>query len=118
MSKLVSAASIAAPVLPSEEVQCAPLGGAVKVRALMLTQRLGIEQRVQHLRAKGEEGGGATYAVIPEVLAMAVVDAKDQPIYTRARWEIFGAEHTALALELFNTAWRLSGLSGEDAKKN
>jgi hypothetical protein len=119
MMDLINAAGVAAPVLPYEDVPCPPLHGAVRVRALMLTSRLAIEQKVARLRAKNpDDPDGAAYGVIPEVLSIAVVDAKDQPIYSRTRWEIFGAQHTALTLELFNTAWRLSGMSGDDAKKN
>ena len=119
MSKLITAANAPAPELASEEIDCPPLGGSVKVRALWLSQRLSLEQRIGKLRTKhADEPDAAVYAVIPDLLAIAVVDGKDQPVYSRTRWEIFGANHTALALELFNTAWRLSGMSGDDAKKN
>lgn len=114
---LITAAQ--APELPFEDVPCPPLGGEVRVRALWLSQRLAIEQRIGRLRAKhADEPDAAVYACIPDLLAIAVVDAAGQPVYSRQHWEIFGATHTALALSLFNTAWRLSGMSGEDAKKN
>ena len=119
MTSLISAAQVPPPELPFEDVPCPPLGGTVRVRALWLSQRLALEQRIVKLRNKhADEPDAAVYAVIPDLLAIAVVDAKDQPVYSRTRWEIFGAIHTAIALELFNTAWRLSGMSGEDAKKN
>lgn len=119
MSELIQAAGIAAPVLPHEVVDCPPLGGAVKVRALLLSNRLSIQDKCKP-QVGGDAGGqvGIDYTVVPEVLAQAVVDGKDQPVYTRARWEVFGAAHPALALQLFNTAWRLSGMSADDAKKN
>jgi hypothetical protein len=117
--RVVSAKELPAPTLPFEEVPCEPLGGAVRVRALLLSQRLAMESKVSSLRAKHPDNPEeATYIVIPEMLSIAVVDAKDQPIYSVHRWEVFGAQHTALALELFNVAWRLSGMSGEAAKKN
>lgn len=116
--EFVSAASVPAPVLPFEEIDCPPLGGKVKVRALLLTQRMGIEQRTADLKVKRPDEPEATNAIIPEVLAICVCDGKDQPVYSRTRWDTFGAQHPALALELFNAAWRLSGLSGEAAKKN
>lgn len=118
MSGFISAASVPAPVLPFEEFDCPPLGGKVKVRALLLTQRMGIQQRVADLQARQPDHAEAANAVIPEVLTVCVVDGKDLPVYSRNRWDIFGAQHAALTLELFNAAWRLSGLSGESAKKN
>lgn len=119
MSKLITAANAPAPELASEDIDCPPLGGSVKVRALWLSQRLAIEGRIARLRTKfPDDPDAAVYAVIPELLAITVVDAKDQPVYSSQRWEIFGANHTAMALELFNTAWRLSGMSGADTKKN
>lgn len=116
--EFVSAASAPAPVLPFEEIECTPLAGKVKVRALLLTQRMGIEQRLAALRAKHPDDPAASNAVIPEVLSVCVCDGKDQPVYSRTRWDTFGAQHPALTLELFNVAWRLSGMSGEAAKKN
>lgn len=119
MSKLITATAAPAPELAFEDVDCPPLGGAVRVQALWLSQRLGIEGKIARLRTKNpEDPDSALYAAIPELLAIAVVDVQGNPVYSRNRWEVFGANHTALALELFNTAWRLSGMSGEDAKKN
>lgn len=116
---VISAADLPAPTLPSEEIDCPPLGGKVRVRALLLSQRLGMDAKIAQLRAKHPDApDAAIYAVIAEMLTLAVVDAKDRPVYSINRWEIFGAQHTALALELFNAAWRLSGMSGEAAKKN
>lgn len=116
---LVSEADIPAPVLPFEDVPCPPLGGAVRVQALDLSQRLVLEARIAKLRAKhADEGDAAAYPIIPEVLALCVVGRKGNPVYSVQRWKVFGAQHQAVALQLFNTAWRLSGMSGEDAKKN
>jgi hypothetical protein len=117
--RLISASDVQAPVLPFEDMPCPPLGGAVRVRALDLTQRLSMESRIAKLKAKNQDNpDAALYSAIPEVLAVCVVDAKGNPVYTATRWAHFGSSHVALALELFNKAWTLSGLSGEDAKKN
>ena len=117
--KVISAGDLPPPALPFEDIACEPLGGAVRVRALLLSQRLAMESRVTSLRAKNPDNpDAATYAVIPEMLAISCVDAKGQPVYSINRWEIFGAQHTALALELFNVAWRLSGMSGDEQKKS
>lgn len=116
---LVAEADVPAPALPFEDVPCPPLGGAVRVQAMDLPQRLAMEARVKKLCTKNpDDGDAAAYPIIPEVLALCVVGRKGNPVYTVQRWRVFGAQHQALALELFNTAWRLSGMSGEDAKKN
>jgi hypothetical protein len=116
--QLITATNIAAPVLPFEDVPCPPLGGAVRVRSLDLTQRMAMEARLERIRLKNPDNPEASYVVIPEVLAMCVVDAKGNPVFTATRWSHFGARHQALAMELFNKAWSLAGMSDTDAKKN
>jgi hypothetical protein len=116
---LVNESEVPAPALPFEDIECAPLGGMVRVQSLDLLQRLTIEARAQALRSKNVDlGDAAAYPLIPEVLAMCVVGRKGTPIHTAHRWKLFGAQHQALALQMFNAAWRLSGMSGDDAKKN
>jgi hypothetical protein len=107
----------APPELPFEDVPDLPVLGAVRVRGLLFSQRMAFRERCA---AIGVDGGAKAsgYAAIPELLEMAVVDANGSPVYTRNRWELYGAAHETEALTLFNTALRLSGLSGEDAKKN
>jgi hypothetical protein len=119
LPRLINAADIAATVLPFEDVPCPPLGGAVRVRALDLTQRLTMESRIGKLKVKNADNpDAALFTAIPEVLAICVVDIKGNPVFTATRWAHFGSVHGTLALELFNKAWTLSGLSGSDAKKN
>lgn len=119
MSELVLETEVPAPELDFEDVPCPPLGGTVRVQAMDLEQRLMIEARVQQLRAKHADAGeSAAYPIIPEVLAMCVVGRRGSPVHTARRWRVLGSKHQALVLQLFNTAWRLSGMSGEDAKKN
>lgn len=116
---LVDEAGVAEPDLPFEDVACDPLGKAVRVRSLDLPQRLAIESRLNALRkARPDDGDAAAYPIIPEVLAVCVVGKAGAPVYSVQRWRVFGAKHHALTLELFNTAWRLSGMSDEATKKN
>lgn len=115
---LINAADLPAPELPFEDVDCPPLGGQVRVRALMLHDRLGMEARLSAVGKLADAPESTRYKVIADMLAISVVDAKDQPVFSVHRWGIFGTQHAALALELFNVAWRLSGMSGEDTKKN
>jgi hypothetical protein len=116
---LVNEADVTAPVLPFEDVACPPLGGAVRVQAMDLEQGMLIEARIAALHVKYPDlGTAAGFPVVAEVLALCVVGRKGAPVYSVQRWRNFGVQHKAIALELFNTAWRLSGMSGEDAKKN
>ena len=117
--ELVDEAGVPEPDHPFEDVACEPLGKAVRVRALDLPQRLGVESRLNALRkARPDDGDAAAYPIIPEVLAICVVGKAGNAVYTAHRWRLFGVKHHAIALELFNTAWRLSGMSDDQTKKN
>lgn len=115
---VISADGLAAPELPSEEHDCPPLGGAVRIRALLLSERLQLESRLANAPKADDGSTVANWAIVPEVLAATVVDAKDRPVYSVRRWDVFGSAHAELALALFNAAWRLSGMSGDAAKKS
>ncbi len=101
------------PDLPFEDVEVPVLGG-VRVRGLTLSQRMAFRARA----GKQAADDAQAFAAIPELLAMSVVDAQGNPVYSAARWDTYGATHEAAALDLFNAAMRVSGLSGGDAKKN
>lgn len=119
--ELLDEAHAPAPEAPFEDVECAPLGGTLRVRALDLPQRLAFEARIKALAAKNPDAGdAAVYPVLPELLALCVVGKKGTPYYTVERWRLFSsnAANQGLVLQLFNKAWSLSGLGGEDAKKN
>jgi hypothetical protein len=53
-------------------------------------------------------------------LAYTVVDGDGEPLFNSAQWEAFGAQHTDVALRLWDEAWQVSGLAAndDDAKKN
>lgn len=110
---VVNRSSVAAPTLPKETVEVAALDGEVIVRGLLLTERLDIEARIVKLRQAAEGVNG----VLPPVLALCVLDAEEQPLWTEQQWQIFGVKHQGQALALFNVAWRLSGFAqAQDAK--
>lgn len=101
---------ITLPVLPSETVAVAALGGDVIVRGLRLGDRLGI---FADLRTNGK-----SYTHIARLLAVSVVGEDSQPLLTEAEWEAFGGANFEAALDLFGVARRLSGLDTEVIEKN
>ena len=99
-----------------EEVEVPALGGSVAVVQMGLGTRLAAES----VASKQDRNDPASvYSTIPHVLAGCVVDADGMPLMSAEQWSIFGASQSnrAAAIELFNTAMRLSGVS-EDAEKN
>lgn len=105
------------PTLPKQTVQVDALGGEVIVRALRLRERLHMQQRVR-ARAASVDAGQMIEEMVPDLLALAVVNDVGAPIYTAEQWDEFGASHQDTVLELFNTAMRLSGYDSEADRKN
>ena len=119
--------ALAPPELATETVAVEALGGDVRVRSMSLSERLAMEQRLARMRRQAAADGGADGAgaedigwlsIVPEVLALCVLDGDNRPVFSRARWEQFGGSQLPDCVRLFNIAWRLSGLGGEsdDAK--
>ena len=81
----------------------------------MLDERMAFRARMAKLRDPDDE---SVFAAIQDLLSLSVVDADNCPVYTKARWRLWGAAHESAAIDLFNAAMRLSGLSGDDTKKN
>jgi len=98
-----------------EEKHVEALGGSVTVVEMDLTTRLTVE-RVSSGVDKADPG--AVYAVVPHVLAACVLDADGEPLLNRMQWQSFGSRNRDAAVDLFNTAMRLSDIGGEDAAKN
>lgn len=100
------------PALPSAEkraVAVPELGGEVIVRPLMLCDYLSMTTR-----------NGTTkkdFGHIAALLAYAVVDAEDQPLYTVEEWEVWGGINPGPALKLWEAAWEVTSLSVEAAEK-
>lgn len=103
---VLSKAEIDRPVRRAETVECEALGGEVIVQALLLSEKM------QYLY-----GGDRTFADIPRLLAMTVVDAERQPLMTAYEWELWGTDHIEAVLALFDKSKALSGLSVEDSEK-
>lgn len=97
-----------------EEVEVAALGGSVAIVQMGLATRLAAESVASK---QDRDDPAAVYATIPHVLAGCVLDADGAPLMSPEQWSLFGVSHRNEAIELFNTAMRLSGI-GEDAEKN
>lgn len=117
---VVNRKALATPALPKETVPVEAFGGDVVVCGLLLTQRLALQARIRHLNVGAEVDPSVdpTIAIVPEMLAQTVVDDEGKPVFDAAQWQTFGAVHQAQALQLFNTAMRLSGFDSEAAEKN
>lgn len=109
----VRKADVLAPTLPEELVPVPALGGDVLVRGLDLGARLALSH--QH---RTKPGMTADFKHLAPLLAMTVLDADDQPLFTEQQWEAWGAQNMEQALHLWDIAWRLSDLDGKQAEKN
>lgn len=113
---VISREAVAAPAeLAREVVPVEALGGDVIVTELSLDQRLDFEDAVRRVHAKP---GATQHALVPHLLARAVVLDDGAPLYTLQQWQTWGARHKAASLQLFLTAMRLSGLDAGEAEKN
>lgn len=105
------------PELATETVAVEALGGDVRVRAMLLSERLGMEQRITRLRSASSDKSAAEetnwLAIVPDVLALCVLDGSNRPVFSKTKWENWGSVNFASSVQLFNVAWRLSGLGGE-----
>ena len=118
---VIKRGEVPAPTLAKQTVDMPTLGGDVVVRGLLLTERLALVAGMAHTPADDDATPAsrtALYAVMPTLLAQAVVDADGLPLWTADEWQVFGSAHEAKAIELFNTAWRLSGFAQAEQAKN
>lgn len=103
--------------LARELIQVDVLGGEVAIVELDLGGRLDFEAMAAEHR--GAEGRPASpYAMIPQLLARCVRAADDEPLFTAAQWQTFGARNRDAAIALFNAAMRLNGFDGAENRKN
>ncbi len=119
---LIDSDALGADELASEAVPVPALGGSVRVQALDLVQRLGVERRMVALRTQADKSGSPTedawLALVPDVLEACVFDKAGRPVKSAAAWRRWGSKHLTEAVQLFNAAWRVSGMDGGDAEKN
>lgn len=112
------------PPLPTAEVEVPEAGGVLKVRALLLTERLDLSRRrAADARPRPGEtdedaNARAARAAVTSTLAMCVLADDDRPLWTERQWDQFGAVHLLPCLNLFNEAMRLSGADLEAERKN
>lgn len=123
---VLNRAAVTAPVVPKQTVEVPALGGEVVVRGLMMTERLALQSQMASLaaqaRVRTQQGDGYDAAsdlnsVLPMLLAMVVLDAEGQQLYSAEQWNVFGGQHPEQAVALFNVAWDLAGFAA-DLPKN
>lgn len=122
---LISRADVPEPAeLRREIVDVPALGGEVAVIELALIERLEFESmRVGPGAEKKDEGSKpgikrrGDRLLVPQLLALSVVDADDEPIFDVKQWQAFGARNRNATVELFNAAFRLNGFDDAAEKK-
>jgi hypothetical protein len=95
------------PILPTESVEIASLGGAVIVRGLTLSQRM------QIAKVDAENG-----VAMLDILAVSVLANDGDPLFSRQDWDIWASLHIEDAVMLAGIARRLSGLDMEEASRD
>jgi hypothetical protein len=110
----VKKSEVQLPTLPEEVVSVPELGGDVLVRGLGLAERMALSQEFKATTGRITRSFGH----LAPLLSASVLDADDEPLFTSAEWEAFGAKHYAAAMNLWDIAWRLSDLDGKEAEKN
>ena len=97
------------PGLAEEEVPVPELGGEVVVRGLSLSERMDLAT------AQNSQG----FSRIAMMLAVCVLDADREPLFSVEEWEAFGSKSFASAMVLWDKACALSGMEpGAAAKKS
>lgn len=100
------------PSVPEEVITVPELGISVKVRGLLLRDRL----------ALAVSSADDSFEGVARLLSLSVVHVDTgEPVYTAAEWEQWGASNFNAALDLFNKASMISGLTAaktEEQPKN
>jgi hypothetical protein len=105
--------------LAREIVPVPGLGGDVIITEMMLDARLDFEDALHASKPSKPGAKVGVNAMVPQMLALAVVLEDGQPLYTVQQWRAFGAKHRDDAITLFNAAMRLNGFGGAgEAAKN
>ena len=115
---------ITLPTLPEEIVPVPSLGGEVRVRAMLLSERLLHDNLVITAR-KPLEGESVEQAraragsmVVAQLLHVSVVGDDGNPLLTPLEWNALGGISRADVYTLFYAARRLSGMDRADVEKN
>lgn len=116
--------AVQAPVLRKEAVEVATLGGEVIARGLLLNEILELSRTQSSLREPlpGESEDAAfdraAGVMVAKTLHMGIVLADDQPMWTEAQWNLWGAGQVVEAMKLFRLINRLSGQDVQATEKN
>ena len=97
---------LAAPVLGSEIVPVAELGGDVEVKALPLDVLQGL------LAASSRDPGRA----VASFLAATVLSDDGAPLWPADTWLVWGGANVHAAMRLYGAAQRVCGIGAEAAK--
>ena len=110
---VIKRGSVTAPPEPARQVVTVEaLGGDVIVTELMLDGRLDFEATLRDSKRT------SVHAMVPHLLAVAVVLEDGEPLYSVQQWRSFGAKNRDVTIDLFNVAMRLSGFDGANNAKN
>ncbi len=114
------AAVFTPPELPTATADVAELGGSVEIRGFLFSERLAFGRLLKSLERNGEANGSDTLAVtdddlFPPHLLARTVYRDGKPLMTAEQWELFGARHMSIVMDLFWTAYRTCGF---DEKAN
>lgn len=116
---LITAGTVARPVLLREEMPVPELGegASVCVRGLLQSEKVAMAGVMAGL-PKEVTSEQRLALITPHLLAVAVVGADDRPILDVVGWDTFMGRHQAAAIALFNKAYELADFGGDQAEKN
>jgi len=106
---LIKRDQVASFMVPKQTVEVPEFGGEVVVRCMPMAARAQMivgsknQQPMQH---------------IVQTLAVCVIDAAGEPIFSAEEWDAFGGAHFNRACELYLLAQKLSGADHEENQKN
>lgn len=100
-------ASIVRPVLRKEAVPADSLGGEVIMRQLTLSEMLELANQARD--------GADRESEIAQVLAWCAIDPDGKPLLCLDEWQAWGGAHLTEALNLYETAIRLTGIGEKKA---
>jgi hypothetical protein len=104
---MINAKDIKIPSLPREIHESPALGGRVVVRGITLTQRFELHDLV----------GNNKWRIVPELLAMSVLDISDTPVMSAEQWDVLGSIDSTEVMRLYGIAKRLAGMGEESPEK-
>ena len=120
---LIRREDIPAVELPTQEVECQALGGAVLVRGMDLADWMRFAALRRRVEAPLQDElpedtaqriGGE---VMPFALHLCVLAEDKRPVYSSAQWSVWAARHPSESMQLFSLAMELSGHDIDAEKK-